>query len=220
MSSIIHPLNIPGCPVVTHQQLPLLVETGLLAFGETGPAKYNLSRSQYYARLHHCNNTIFRFILHDIRGPVVSENIAGMLSLIPTHKGVYQRFSSGQISQFQFETDDILSTSQIGTGDIYLHTAYLNSHDFCMVKRLLSCLMWVMRPHLSDGKNGVRDVIIYGEGVSAKGQQIMDAFAMKAHGKSKEHNPVYMTRSNKIHPLVIQTPHKLLNRKLQHCVGL
>ncbi|MDH5545034.1 MAG: hypothetical protein OEZ43_05540 [Gammaproteobacteria bacterium] len=209
------------CPLVRSDQLDLLTEIGLDAFGEQGPRRYGLSRKDYYQRLFGLNNRIFRFILRRANEPVVKENIAGLISVIPTRKPVYNAFRYGQISQFEFDEHHIHSEFCATTMDLYLQTLYLGDERFSMVRRMFLALMESISEALwlNEGAGSQRDITLFGEGVSQEGRRLMQSFNMEIAGTSREQNPVFAIQHSKDHPLQITTPHSKINASFQKVIG-
>lgn len=210
--------GILGCPGVKKNQIPLLTQVGLRAFGEAGPLRYGKSRREYYQRVHRVNSSIYRFILSDVRRPVTESNLVGLLSVIPTHKETFEQYIRGRLSQFEFGSSEVLSRNCTDPCDLYLQALYLNPNRYQLMRRLLSGLMRAMA-ELSrggiDGEGPGGGVRIYGEAVTKAGKKIMDTFDMHVEGRSKEGNPVYVIHTSPGNPLIVNTRHKLLNAKMQ-----
>lgn len=213
---------IANCPILLAEHLPLLTRLGCQAFGEQGPEKYGLRRSQYYQRLYEHNPHIFRLVLNDSNQVTDDDNAAGFLSVIPTAKSVYKKFSTGLLSQFEFSRKHILPADFNGPCDVYLQTLYLHPDCQNQARRLLTGLMRSIA-NLSnggvDGSGPGGGVRIYAEATSEAGESIMKIFNMKPEGRSKEGNPVLVIHTCPENPLMINTPHKILNRHLQRYVN-
>lgn len=210
--------DVFGCPKVRVDQLSLLTQVGLRAFGEAGPLRYGVTRRQYYQRLHSINRNISRFVLLDANAEVTESNIVGIVVVMPTRKAVYDAFVAGELSQFQFGRDEVLPHDHADPCDVYVQTLYLDLPRQRLMRRLLKGLMQSLF-ELSrggiDGHGRGGGVRIYAESVTDAGRQIMKAFDMRACGRSRDRNPTYAIHTYPGNPLVISTSRKLLNAEMQ-----
>lgn len=205
------------CFDVDAHDLPLLTRLGLEAFGEAGPSRYGLSRSRYYQRMFAINPSIYRVALK--QGDERSEaNAFGMLVVIPTSKITYTQLTAGNLSQFEFDERHILPRDTTKPCDVYVQTVYLRPGCRRWGRHLLIGLMSSLAEHSRGGVDGNAEaggVRVYGEAVSDSGKLFIDAFQMTIDGRSRDGNPVYLIDTHPGKPLIIKTPHKLLNAELQ-----